>query len=227
MTCLLVVAKAPVAGLAKTRLSPPATPAQAAGIAAAALLDTLDAVLATPGVLPVVAMTGALCTAERGPELADLLARCAVFPQRGDGFPERLAAAHADLAARFPGRPVLQIGMDTPQVSPDLLRESVDRLLDPGIDATLGLAEDGGWWALGLRDPARADLLRMVPTSRSDTGVRTLSTLRDNGLQVGQLPELSDVDTMADALRVAAQAPYGRFAHAVAALGTSYTGATR
>ncbi|MGH3885224.1 MAG: hypothetical protein ACRDSZ_01435, partial [Pseudonocardiaceae bacterium] len=43
---LLVLAKAPVPGKVKTRLCPPATPAQAARIAAAALLDTLDAVLA-------------------------------------------------------------------------------------------------------------------------------------------------------------------------------------
>jgi hypothetical protein len=37
---LLLVAKAPVPGQAKTRLTPPATPRLAAGLAAAALLDT-------------------------------------------------------------------------------------------------------------------------------------------------------------------------------------------
>lgn len=52
MTVLLVVAKAPVPGAVKTRLCPPATAAQAARIAAAALRDTLDAVRATPGVTP-------------------------------------------------------------------------------------------------------------------------------------------------------------------------------
>ena len=62
---LLVVAKAPVPGLAKTRLCPPATPAQAAEIAAAALLDTLDAVYAVPGALPAVALTGDLGAAVR------------------------------------------------------------------------------------------------------------------------------------------------------------------
>jgi glycosyltransferase A (GT-A) superfamily protein (DUF2064 family) len=46
---LLVAAKAPVAGLVKTRLCPPATPRQAAAVAAAALLDTLAAVRARSG----------------------------------------------------------------------------------------------------------------------------------------------------------------------------------
>ncbi|MGW5673164.1 glycosyltransferase, partial [Micromonospora sp. NPDC003776] len=55
MTVLLVMAKAPVAGAVKTRLCPPATAAQAARIAAAALRDTLDAVAATPGVIPALA----------------------------------------------------------------------------------------------------------------------------------------------------------------------------
>jgi len=40
---LLIVAKAPVPGLVKTRLTPPFTPHQAAALAAASLLDTLDA----------------------------------------------------------------------------------------------------------------------------------------------------------------------------------------
>ncbi|SDD30697.1 TIGR04282 family arsenosugar biosynthesis glycosyltransferase [Actinokineospora iranica] len=213
MTCLLVVAKAPVAGLAKTRLSPPATPKQAADIAAAALLDTLDAVSATPGVTPVVALTGDLAAAERAGDLAAALSRCVVFPQRGNGFPDRLANAHEDVADRFPGRAVVQIGMDTPQVTPALLGEAVD-LLRTG-DAVLGRAFDGGWWALGLRDPRQAAVLRGVPTSREDTGSRTLDALRNLGLRVRPLAALSDVDTMADALRVAEEVPGTRFAQVV------------
>ncbi|MFE1787041.1 glycosyltransferase, partial [Streptomyces sp. NPDC059525] len=48
MTSLLVIAKAPVPGRVKTRLTPPFTPGQAAALAEAALADTLAAVLATP-----------------------------------------------------------------------------------------------------------------------------------------------------------------------------------
>lgn len=219
MTCLLVVAKAPVPGLAKTRLCPPATPEQAAGIAAASLLDTLDAVSATAssaGVVPVVAMTGDPAMSCREAELRAALAGIAVIPQRGDGFPARLANAHADVARLFPDRGVLQIGMDTPQVNAGLLSDAVCGLADH--DAVLGLAEDGGWWALGLRDPDRAALLADIPTSLPDTGSRTFAALSLAGLRVRNLPVLSDVDTMADAAAVAGAVPDGRFAAAVSSV---------
>lgn len=204
MTCLLVVAKAPVPGLAKTRLCPPASPDEAADIAAAALLDTLDAVLAVPDVTPVVAFTGDLDQAARRDELAETLRHTTVIPQRGNSFGERLANAHLDVI-RF--GPVLQIGMDTPQVTPALLLSGLERLSE--VDAVLGQATDGGWWALGLRDPREAAVLRDVPMSRADTGELTWLAL--SHLRIGHLPVLSDVDTMADATRVAGQTS-GRFA---------------
>jgi hypothetical protein len=211
---LLVVAKAPVAGFAKTRLAVSIGARPAARLAAAALLDTLDNARAVPNTTVACALTGDLTEAEHADELAAALTDCVVFPQRGVDFADRLANAHADVAARFPGAPVLQVGMDTPQVQPALLVDALTRLAE--TDAVLGPAVDGGWWALGLRDPADAHVLRTVPMSRPDTGARTAAALRRIGLHVGRLSELSDVDTMADAVRVAAQAPASRFARAVA-----------
>jgi glycosyltransferase A (GT-A) superfamily protein (DUF2064 family) len=211
---LLVVAKAPVPGLAKTRLCPPATPGEAADIAAAALLDTLDAVLRTPRVRPVVALTGALGEARRSAEIRDALRHCAVIAQRGASFADRLANAHAD-THRAHGLPVFQIGMDTPQVTPLLLAESAERLA--AHDAVLGPAADGGWWALGLNDPSLAARLRTVPMSRPDTGANTVLALGRH--DVGTLPVLSDVDDMATAREVAASVPHTRFAAALARLG--------
>ncbi|RSM81374.1 glycosyltransferase [Amycolatopsis sp. WAC 01375] len=208
--CLLIVAKAPVPGFAKTRLCPPATPEQAAEIAAASLLDTLEAALLTPKARVVVAMTGELAHAARGTEVAAVLRKTEVLPQRGEGFDLRLVNAHAD--APRPGEPVLQIGMDTPQVTPALLAEAANR----PEDSVLGPAEDGGWWALGLKDPLHAKALAGVPMSRDDTGRQTLRALTEVGLRPGILPELSDVDTITDARRVALAAPRGRFARAVA-----------
>ncbi|GAB3566065.1 DUF2064 domain-containing protein [Amycolatopsis endophytica] len=214
--CVLVVAKAPVPGFAKTRLCPPATPRQAAEIAAAALLDTLDAVAATPGAVPVVASTGDFTRAAHNDQLDRSLSEMRVLQQRGDSFGERLANAHADAAAACPGLPVLQIGMDTPQVTAELLTASARGLL--GRDAVLGRAEDGGWWALGLRDPCKARVLADVPMSRPDTGDRTHAALAGAGLAPAPLRVLSDVDTMSDARRVARQCG-GRFPRAVAAVG--------
>lgn len=212
---LLVLAKAPHPGRVKTRLCPPADPKQAADIAAAALLDTVEAVRGVPGGLPVLALAGELAGACRSAELAAALDGVATLPQRGDALGERIAAAHADAAALSPGSPVLQIGMDTPQVDAALLGRCARTLLADGTDAVLGPAADGGWWALGLRDPRAAAGIVAVLTSRADTGARTAAALRQGGLCVRELPALRDVDTFADATLVAAAAPGGRFADAV------------
>ena len=108
--------------------------------------------------------------------------------------------------------------MDTPQVDPDLLAEAAAPLRHGTVDAVVGPAADGGWWALGLRDPRAAAVIADVPTSRDDTGERTVAALRAAGLRVGLLPELVDVDTAADAVAVAREAPGTLFAAAVAAL---------
>lgn len=215
---IVVLAKAPEPGRVKTRLCPPLAPVQAADLAAAALLDSIAAASGVPGARAVVVMTGMLERAARRDEILRAVAGLTVLPQRGDGLGERIAAAHADTAAAHPGLRTLQIGMDTPQVDAALLGEADDALATPGVDAVLGLAVDGGWWALGLRRPSDAELVVGVPTSRDDTGARTLDALRAGGLRVHLLPELSDVDTAADAVTVAAAAPRSRFAAAVANL---------
>lgn len=84
-------------------------------------------------------------------------------------------------------------------------------------DAVLGLAEDGGWWVLGLVDPRRARLLRAVPTSREDTGVLTLAAL-NHDRTVTTAATTYDVDTVVEAARAAADAPETRFAASWCAL---------
>lgn len=198
---LLVLAKAPVAGRVKTRLCPPLTHEQAAQVAAAALEDTLDAVRAVPAARRVLVLDGAYDVPGFD-----------VQPQRGGPMPERLAAAFDDCD---PGLPTLLVGMDTPQLTPQLLAQAVAALGEH--PAVLGLAEDGGWWALGLQRPD-GSLLRDVPTSRDDTGGLQRAALREAGLDPHLLPALRDVDTADDARAVAALAPAGRFAAAVRSL---------
>ncbi|TDD21480.1 DUF2064 domain-containing protein [Actinomadura sp. KC06] len=202
---LIVIAKEPVPGRVKTRLTPAYTPAEAAALAEAALRDTLDAVAAAPAGRRTLALDGA-----PGPWLP---AGFAVTAQRGGGLDERLAAAFDDAWA---GRPLVLIGMDTPQVTPALLARAGRALRRRG--AVLGPASDGGFWLLGLRRPD-ARLLRGVPMSRPGTGAAQLARLRAAGLDVAPLPELTDVDTPADAAAVADAAAGTRFAAAVRDLG--------
>jgi rSAM/selenodomain-associated transferase 1 len=203
-TQILVMAKAPVPGRVKTRLCPPCTPDQAARIAAAALADTLDTVAAAGAGTRVLVVDGDH-PAPPG---------WATVAQRGGPLGDRLAGAFAD--TRAPGTATVLIGMDTPQLAAAHLDEALRRLAE--VDAVLGPADDGGWWALGLRDPGHAEVLRDIPTSTPTTGFQTLTALRRHGLRVHLLPRLRDVDTTADALAVAAMCPPdSRFASAVAA----------
>ena len=207
---VLVVAKAPVPGQAKTRLAAGVGDRAAADIAAAALLDTLDAVAEAPVAARVVALTGELSAASSRDEITTRLADFTVVPQRGADFAAKLANAHVDAAVAAGGLPVLQIGMDTPQVTAELIGECARELL--AADAVLGLARDGGWWVLGVTDPAMADCLRAIPMSRSDTGAVTLAALGDTGANVSLVPTLADVDTVDDVDGVRrACAPDSRF----------------
>jgi rSAM/selenodomain-associated transferase 1 len=203
VTTLAVIAKAPVAGRSKTRLTPPCTPEQAAALAAAALADTLAAVLATPADRYVVVLEGA------GGRWID--PRFDVIAQRGDGLAQRLAAAFADI-----GEPALVVGMDTPQVSPAQLIDAIDRLAS--ADAVLGPAPDGGYWTIGLRQADDA-VFEGVPMSDSATCAAQRARLHELGLTIRELSPLRDVDDIDDASAVAALAPQTQFARTFAALG--------
>jgi uncharacterized protein len=197
---LLIIAKEPVPGRVKTRLVPPCTQEQAAALAEAALADTLHTMLMVPARRRVLVLQG-----EPGPWLPSGFE---IVPQCGGPLDERLASAFAAVSG-----PALLIGMDTPQVTPDLL--TVDW---QAADAWFGPAADGGFWALGLRVPDPT-LLRGVPMSTPGTGAAQRARLLTAGLRVADLPQLRDVDTAADAIAVARDAPRSRFAARARKLG--------
>ncbi|MCW2839830.1 MAG: glycosyltransferase [Aeromicrobium sp.] len=209
---VLVVAKAPVRGLAKTRIAATVGDEAAAHVAAAALLDTLATAVAV-GWPVVVAMTGDLSKAVRGDEIRAALQPLRVIPQRGDGLGERLAHSHAD--AGGPGG-VVQVGMDTPQL---LVSDYLDagRTVELG-SIVLGPAEDGGWWLLGLPDPSRAEVLSQVAMSQDDTATLTEQAL---GGDVVRLRTVRDMDTWDDAVEIARLIPISQLADAVAAQQTA------
>ncbi len=209
---LLVVAKAPVPGLAKTRVARTVGDDVAAELAAAALLDTL-ATASAVGWPVVVAMTGDLSQAARSDEIAAALEPLRVVPQRGEGLAERLANAHADAAATADGGEgagIVQVGMDTPQL---LVADYLDagRMVELG-SIVVGPAADGGWWLLGLPDPSLAQRLLDVEMSADDTGAKTVEAL---GGDVVTLRTLADMDTYDDAVAIAADIPISRLAEAV------------
>ncbi|HET6771389.1 MAG TPA: TIGR04282 family arsenosugar biosynthesis glycosyltransferase [Actinomycetota bacterium] len=201
---IIIMAKAPIPGQVKSRLCPPCTPEEAALLAEAALHDTLETAGAVPGTRTVVSLDGrAGAWLPRG---------ILVMPQRGEGLAERLAAAFHDV-----GGPAIAIGMDTPQVPQALLARAVSML--ERTDAVLGPADDGGYWAIGLRR-ADARVFQGIPMSTPTTAALQQARLEELGLRCGPLPIIRDVDTFPDAVAVAAEAPGSRFAEAVRLLGT-------
>ena len=235
-TVVLVVAKAPVPGRVKTRLGARIGYDAAADLAAAALHDTLAACSTAfaPG-RRYLALAGELADATDGRALGDAVAGWSVLPQRGRGLADRLSGAHADVAEheRRLGRPaprVVQVGMDTPQLTTRDLAAMAPSVPATGSaagsaaeasyarHAVLGMAHDGGWWAVSLAHPAHADALRDVPTSTPTTGADTRAALLRAGADVLDGPVLRDVDTIADAAHVARLAPHTRFARRWAAL---------
>jgi rSAM/selenodomain-associated transferase 1 len=204
MSAILVIAKAPVPGRVKTRLTPPCTPRQAAALAAAALRDTLAAVAGTRrATRRVLVLEG-----EPGAWLPDGFV---VVPQRGDGLAERLAAAFDEA-----GGPAFLVGMDTPQLTPALLDAGLAAL--DRADAAFGAAYDGGYWGIGLRRPDPA-VFHDVPMSDARTAAVQRERLAELELRTALLPPLCDVDTIADARAVAAAAPASRFARELDAVG--------
>jgi glycosyltransferase A (GT-A) superfamily protein (DUF2064 family) len=203
VTAVVVIAKETIPGKVKTRLHPPFSLEQAAELAAAALADTLAMVKTLGATENILYFDGAVLPAESS--------GFRVVPQTAGSLDERLAAIF-DLCTG----PTLLVGMDTPQIAPHHLTSVIDSWTDD-IDAWFGPATDGGFWALGLREP-RGDLIRGVPMSRQDTGALQLSRLVSAGLSVRMLAPLTDVDTIDSARDVAAIAPHSRFASTLAGM---------
>ncbi|MEO8283897.1 MAG: DUF2064 domain-containing protein [Pseudarthrobacter sp.] len=211
---IAVIAKECVPGKAKTRLTPPLTPAQAAALAQTSLSQTLETVRSFPAAMRLLAFDGT-------PHRNDA-AGFEVVPQGAGRLDERLAA----ICSLVTG-PLLILGMDTPQLSVSALARLVADWSAPipRHDAWIGPAADGGFWALGLHRPD-GGLVRDVEMSTSQTGAHQVARLASAGLAVGLLPMLTDVDYFADALAAARDCsgtPFARAVHRLA-LGLSAAG---
>lgn len=196
---LTVIAKAPVAGRVKTRLCPPCTPGQAADIAEASLADTLDAIVAVVGgsdIRPVLLI--------EGEPPAFTPTEFEVVPQRGGGLEQRLRYGFCDLG------PGIIVGMDTPHAVGGL--GAAFGRLERGVDV-LGLASDGGYWAIGLScvdDYFLAAVFGGVPMSSSRTGVSQLRRLHQLGRRVHMVASARDLDTVEDLVAAAGDKRAGR-----------------
>lgn len=194
-TTVIVFAKAPVPGLAKTRLVPALGAAGAAALAGRMLRHTLTQAVAA-GLGPV-----ELCATPDSdhPLLQAAAASCgALLAAQGPGdLGERMhraLARHLAPDAQEPRRALL-IGTDAPALSATMLRQAAQALADH--DAVFVPALDGGYALVGLR---RADERCFAGMTWSHARVMadTRQRLRDAGLRWAELAPVADVDEPAD-----------------------------
>ena len=204
---VIVMAKAPRAGEAKTRLAPPLAPAEAAQLAACLFADTvsLARVVAAEVVVAYApaggraALEGALRAAPPAAESGDLL----WLEQRGEGLGERLDGVVGRAAASGFG-PLIVVGADSPTLPPEFLASALEALAGGRAEVALGPTADGGYYAVGLGRPAPG-LFDSVEWSTPRAYAQTAANASRLGLRLLELPRWYDVDTHADLLRLRAE----------------------
>jgi rSAM/selenodomain-associated transferase 1 len=204
-----VMAKAPEAGLVKTRLCPPLSPAAAAELADAFLRDAWSGVRALDGVVPAV-----VYAPDEARGFFETLAPGAVlFSQRGADLGARLAHAFDDLLALDVAGAVV-IGSDAPTLPRAILTDAVAKI--GAADLVIGPSDDGGYYLIGLRAP-RPELFTGIAWSTDTVFDATIARARAAGLSTAVVPSWFDVDTPEDLDRLAssleepgARAPHTR-----------------
>jgi len=195
-TAIAILAKAPVAGLAKTRLAP-ALGAQGAATLAARLLDHAVAQAVAAAVGPVTVWATPDTT---HPAFVRLQRQhgVALAVQGGGDIGQRMAAVFAaTFAASFAeqGGPLLLMGSDLPGLDAAVLQQAAAALATH--DAVLVPALDGGYGLIGLHRPVPA-LFEGLAWSTPAVLAQTRQRLAAAGLRHAELAAVADIDEPAD-----------------------------
>ncbi|MEW5848569.1 MAG: TIGR04282 family arsenosugar biosynthesis glycosyltransferase [Myxococcota bacterium] len=188
-----VMAKAPVPGHCKTRLTPPLTPVQAARLYEALLLDTLDLVRSIPGVRKYVFVApehDGVTTLQR------LAPDAPVIPQPAGNLGVRLDAALQHMLSHGCDA-AMMLGSDAPIIP---LQEAVTECAwltaGPQRRALLGPADDGGYYLIGVARHC-PELFHDVPWSTEQVAEVTRQRAREAGVVLRELGVGADVDDVA------------------------------
>ena len=208
-TCAIaVMAKAPQPGRSKTRLVPPLSPEQAAGLSAAFLRDITENMLAAGRLANIQAYVAYaplglealfdghlaagtdLLLADGSPEM----------PPRVQGFGRCLLHAVKSMLDEGYGSACV-LNSDSPTLPTAILQRTAQILAAPGDRAVLGPADDGGYYLLGLK-AAHVHLFEDIAWSTDSVALQTALRAREIGLELVMLPSWYDVDDAASLYRL-------------------------
>ena len=196
-SALVIFAKAPIAGQVKTRLCPPLTPDEAATLHGSFVLDTLERTKAAVATLKLPLDRYLACAPSSTLVFFRIMEErqgVKLLDQVGEDLGARMAHVFETLFARDYQR-VFIVGTDTPSLPLEQYQQAI--MLLETHDLVLGPALDGGYYLIGLNQPAPG-LFTGIPWSTDQVLALTQGKARALGLTTALLAPWRDVDTIDD-----------------------------
>ena len=195
---IVILAKAPIPGFAKTRLIP-AIGAHAAAVLQERLTERTVATALAAGIGPVTLCCDPDATHDTFLKMVTRM-KITLRPQPPGDLGTRMLAAVATSTG-----PVLVIGTDCPALTEAHLRSAAMALRD-GNDVVLIPAERGGYVLLGMRK-AQPRLFSNIAWGGSSVLADTRARIVEQRLMLIEHPSLWDVDTEIDLARLDREFP--------------------
>jgi rSAM/selenodomain-associated transferase 1 len=191
-----IMIKTPRNGFSKTRLCPPFSLEEAAGISSCFLKDISSSIEALARQDPFAVGVAIYTPVGSEDQLGELLPRgFKIIAQQETDFGKRLVGATEDLfSAGFAA--VCLINSDSPTLPLEYLQELATALKSGDDRMVIGPSSDGGYYALGLRRPHRR-LFEDITWNADQVCSQTIERSEEVGLPVVKLPVWYDVDDQA------------------------------
>lgn len=197
---LVIVAKEPVPGKVKTRLSSHLSARQAAQLYSLSIQDMVEEMTHLTGNSLAIAYTPEMAA----PVFKKMIPQTIrLFTQQGVDLGERLANIFQRMFDEGYDQ-VHIVNSDSPDLSNHLVKQSMTLLNNPQTDAVFGPCDDGGYYLVGLRRPI-PELFTQIPWSTDEVLQKTLERAQQLGLHCNLLGAWYDIDTYDDILRFLAR----------------------
>jgi len=196
----VLMAKAPRAGMVKTRLQPLLSSEEAAAISRCFIRDMAENVAELFGDRRNLGVVAFAPAGEESAFAGLLPAEFYLLPQRGRDLGERLLHVAEDVFAAGIGM-VCLLNSDSPTLPCAFLRDAAALLRATGDRVVFGEAEDGGYYLVGLKKLHR-HLFHDIEWSTERVLAQSIERAREIGLEVARLPAWYDVDDAASLLRL-------------------------